>query len=67
MTRLMGTVRWFNEKKGFGFIDSGDEEYFVYFNAIQMEGYKTLKEAQLVTYVANKGEKGWFATEVAVI
>jgi CspA family cold shock protein len=47
-----GTVKWFNEEKGFGFIanDNGNGEVFVHFSAIQSEGYKTLAEGQKVTY-----------------
>ncbi len=47
-----GTVKWFNEEKGFGFIsnDNGGQDVFVHFSAIQSEGYKTLAEGQKVTY-----------------
>lgn len=47
-----GTVKWFNEEKGFGFIanDNGGSEVFVHFSAIQSEGFKTLSEGQHVTY-----------------
>lgn len=47
-----GTVKWFNEEKGFGFIanDNGNSEVFVHFSAIQSDGFKTLAEGQKVTY-----------------
>lgn len=47
-----GTVKWFNESKGFGFIsnDNGGEDVFVHFSAIQGDGFKTLQEGQKVTY-----------------
>lgn len=47
-----GTVKWFNEEKGFGFIadDNGSGDVFVHFSAIQTDGYKTLAEGQKVTY-----------------
>lgn len=47
-----GTVKWFNEEKGFGFItnDAGGEDLFVHFSAIAAEGFKTLKEGQKVTF-----------------
>lgn len=47
-----GTVKWFNEEKGFGFIanDKGNEEVFVHFSAIQTDGFKTLAEGQKVSY-----------------
>ncbi|MBQ2603075.1 MAG: cold-shock protein [Oscillospiraceae bacterium] len=47
-----GTVKWFNQEKGYGFIsnDDGSGDVFVHFSAIQMDGYKTLAEGQKVTY-----------------
>ena len=54
-----GTVKWFNESKGFGFItpESGPD-LFVHFSAISGSGFKTLTEGQSVTYVAGQGQKG---------
>jgi CspA family cold shock protein len=62
-----GTVKWFNESKGFGFIsqDNGDD-VFVHFNAIQGVGFKTLSEGQTVTFEVEKGPKGLQAAKVTV-
>lgn len=55
-----GTVKWFNDIKGYGFItpDDGGEDLFAHFSAIKMDGFKTLKEGQKVTYDLKVGEKG---------
>lgn len=61
-----GTVKWFNEAKGFGFIsqDDGGADVFVHFSAIQAGGFKTLAEGQAVTYEVENGPKGPQATSV---
>lgn len=61
-----GTVKWFNNSKGYGFVtpDSGDQDVFVHFSAIEMEGYKTLKEGQKVEFEVTEGPKGLHATSV---
>ena len=63
--RQVGTVKWFNDSKGFGFItpESGDD-LFVHFRAIQGNGFKSLKEGQKVTFVVTKGPKGLQADQV---
>lgn len=55
-----GTVKWFNDAKGFGFItpEGGGEDLFAHFSAIQMPGFKTLKEGQVVLYDLSEGPKG---------
>jgi CspA family cold shock protein len=55
-----GIVKWFNDAKGFGFItpDEGGEDLFAHFSAIQMNGFKTLKEGQKVSFEIVQGQKG---------
>lgn len=61
-----GTVKWFNESKGFGFIsqDDGGDDVFVHFKAITGSGFKTLQEGQSVTFEVEKGPKGLQASNV---
>ncbi len=60
-----GTVKWFNESKGYGFIASEDgKDLFVHFSEIQEEGFKTLEEGQTVEYEEGVGQKGPQATKV---
>jgi CspA family cold shock protein len=63
-----GTVKWFNESKGFGFItpSDGSADVFVHFSAIVGDGFRTLAEGQAVTYEVEKGPKGLQATQVRV-
>ncbi|MEQ9562330.1 MAG: cold-shock protein [Woeseiaceae bacterium] len=63
--RVSGTVKWFNDDKGFGFIArEGGQDVFVHHSAIQMEGFKSLKEGQKVTLVVTQGQKGPQAEDV---
>ena len=64
--RYIGTVKWFSAPKGYGFIgrDDGQEDVFVHFSAIQMEGYKRLKEGQTVEFSIEEGPKGLQAANV---
>jgi CspA family cold shock protein len=63
-----GTVKWFNESKGFGFIapSDGSADVFVHFSAIQGEGFRTLAEGQTVSYEVENGPKGPQASQVTV-
>lgn len=66
--REKGTVKWFNNSKGFGFIqrDKG-EDVFVHFRAINGEGYKSLEEGQRVEFTVTQGQKGPQAENVTVV
>jgi CspA family cold shock protein len=66
--RIVGTVKWFNAAKGYGFIgrEDGGEDVFVHFSAIQMEGYKRLKEGQRVLFMIEDGPKGLQAADVSL-
>lgn len=61
-----GTVKWFNDAKGYGFItpDDGGEDLFAHFSAIKMDGFKTLKQGQRVTFDLKEGEKGKHADNI---
>ena len=61
-----GTVKWFNETKGFGFItpDGGGDDLFAHFSEIQAKGFKTLKEGQKVEYEVKQGPKGLQAAAI---
>lgn len=60
----IGLVKWFNETKGYGFLSSQGQDYFVHFKEIQGDGFKTLKEGDKVSFVASKSPKGDVATNV---
>ena len=64
--KVTGSVKWFNETKGFGFLtqDNGGQDVFVHFNAIVADGFKTLTEGQKVSFNVEEGKKGPQATEV---
>jgi CspA family cold shock protein len=63
--REIGTVKWFNDAKGFGFISrENGEDVFVHFRAIQMQGFKSLKEGQKVSFTVVQGQKGLQADAV---
>jgi len=61
-----GTVKWFNNAKGYGFIapQDGGDDVFVHFSAIKSDGYRTLSEGQNVSYEVEQGPKGLQATDV---
>jgi len=63
-----GVVKWFDEKKGFGFIESDEgRDLFVHFSAIQKEGFKTLYEGQRVRFDTQQGPKGPAASNVRIL
>ena len=63
---MLGTVKWFNKEKGFGFIVSGGQDYFVHFKEIQAEGYKALADNDKVEFEPLQTHKGWSAKQVRV-
>lgn len=69
MAAMQGTVKWFNNVKGFGFIvpEGGGEDVFVHFSAIEGEGFRTLAEGQQVSFEINEGPKGRLAEHVKPI
>lgn len=65
---MRGTVKWFNNEKGYGFIEYTDkEDIFVHYSAIRQEGYKTLEEGQLVEFKLLETGKGLQALDVVVV
>ncbi len=64
-----GTVKWFNNAKGFGFIlsEEAGEDLFAHYSSIEMDGYKTLKAGQTVTFELVQGQKGLHATRIQVV
>ncbi|MBL80218.1 MAG: cold-shock protein [Nitrosomonadaceae bacterium] len=64
-----GTVKWFNDAKGFGFVtpDDGGEDLFAHFSAINMSGFKTLTEGQKISFDVIQGEKGKQASNIQTI
>ena len=69
MSVQTGTVKWFNEAKGFGFItpDQGGEDLFAHFSQIQATGFRVLKETQRVEFEVVRGDKGLQANKIRVI
>jgi CspA family cold shock protein len=68
MSKVTGTVKWFNDAKGFGFIEQEDgPDVFVHFSAINAEGFKTLAEGQKVEFKVTDGQKGPQAEDVVPI
>ncbi len=63
---MQGLVKWFDEKKGFGFIECDGKDYFVHFKEIQGTGFKTLTSGDCVQFVPSKSQKGEIATKVTV-
>jgi CspA family cold shock protein len=66
MSKTTGTVKWFNDEKGFGFItqDNGGADVFVHFRAITGDGFKSLAEGQKVSFEVEQGQKGPQASNV---
>jgi CspA family cold shock protein len=66
--RVVGTVKWFNNSKGYGFLsqENGDD-VFVHYSAIQSDGFRTLEEGQKVEFTIEKGQKGLQASKVTLL
>lgn len=68
MAKATGTVKWFNEEKGFGFIaKENGPDVFAHFSQIQSEGFKTLKEGQAVSFDVEQGQKGPQAANIVAL
>lgn len=69
MSKQRGTVKWFNDQKGYGFItpDDGGKDIFVHFSSIIGDGYKSIAEGQKVEFVIGQGPKGEHASEVTKV
>ncbi len=67
MSKVQGTVKWFNESKGFGFIEQASGPVFAHFSAIASEGFKTLAEGQKVEFTVSQGQKGPNAENIVAI
>jgi len=67
--QTLGTVKWFNNAKGYGFIqpDNGSDDVFAHFSAIEMDGFRTLKPGMRVKFILAEGDKGAQAKEIQVI
>jgi CspA family cold shock protein len=65
--KLIGTVKWFDKVKGFGFIKSNEKEYFVHYKSIMFKGFKILEENQKVSFLPNQGKKGLMAEQVHLL
>mgnify|MGYP000153290536 CR=1 FL=1 len=66
--RVVGTVKWFNSSKGYGFLSQENgADVFVHYSAIQSDGYRTLVEGQKVEFSIEKGQKGLQASNVVVL
>jgi CspA family cold shock protein len=68
-TMAIGVVKWFNDVKGFGFIqpDEGGDDVFAHFSAVQMDGFRTLKQGAKVSYEAVQGPKGMLAQNICAL
>ena len=66
-SKSQGTVKWFDNAKGYGFaLNQDGEDVFIHYRSIIADGYKTLTEGQLIAFTQVKSEKGWQAAEVEV-
>jgi len=70
-TRMtVGTVKWFNNAKGYGFAtpeDNADQDVFIHFSSIEMDGYRTLREGQRISFDIEQGEKGLHGANIKIL
>lgn len=67
-SKIVGTVKWFDTEKGFGFIVNPEgDDVFVHYRSIQAEGFRNLREGQSVSFLQIKGDRGWQAEEVQIL
>lgn len=64
--KLCGKVKWFNNERGYGFITSGDKDYFAHFSEIKTDGFKSLTEGHSVNFIPSKSLKGASATQIFI-
>lgn len=61
-----GVVKWFNDQKGFGFVSANGKDYFIHFKEIHMQGFKSLKEGDKVSFEPSQSAKGPVATQLVI-
>ena len=64
---INGVVKWFNDSKGFGFVSANGKDYFIHFKEINMEGFKSLKEGNRVSFEPSQSPKGAVATRLTIV
>jgi CspA family cold shock protein len=64
---INGVVKWFNDQKGFGFVESSGKDYFIHFKEINMPGFKSLKEGDKVSFEATQSPKGPMAIKLVIL
>jgi CspA family cold shock protein len=67
VTMVNGVVKWFNDQKGFGFVSASGKDYFIHFKEINMQGFKSLKEGDKVSFEPSQSPKGPVATQLVVV
>lgn len=63
---LNGVVKWFNDQKGYGFVSANGKDYFIHFKEITMDGFKSLKEGEKVSFEPSQSPKGAVATRLSL-
>lgn len=63
---IKGKVKWFNDQKGFGFVEADGKDYFIHYKEINMQGFKSIKESDNVSFVADNSPKGLVARQLVI-